>query len=210
MRVRKKKHGAERLLACEEYFLPESFSDFSQVFEQSAPVHIEIGCGKGSFIKGMAQKHPCINFIAVEKITDVMVCCAEKIKELKVPNVRILCADAKSLAEHIPPHSVERIYLNFSDPWPKAGHKKRRLTHALFLEIYKNLLTENGSIVLKTDNDGLFEFSLEEFAQNGFEVCDITYDLHSEPYANDNVMTEYEANFSKQGINIKRCVAYLK
>ncbi len=208
MRVRKKKHGEERLLACSDYFLPKDIENLNTVFGNANPVHIEIGCGKGTFIKDMAAKYPNINFIAVEKISDVMVCCAEKVKACALSNVRVLCADAKTLNESIPLHSVQRIYLNFSDPWPKAGHKKRRLTHAIFLEIYKSLLAEGGSIALKTDNDGLFEFSLEEFTQNGFSVEEISYDLHSEPYAIDNVMTEYEANFSKQGINIKRCVAY--
>lgn len=207
MRVRKKKHGAERLQACEEYFL-QGGAPLSDIFNNNGPIHMEIGCGKGSFIKGMAQKHPDINFIAVEKITDVMVCCAEKVKQEGLTNVRILCADAKTLSEVIPAHSIQRIYLNFSDPWPKAGHKKRRLTHAVFLEIYKSLLAKGGSIALKTDNDGLFEFSLEEFAQNGFTLDEVTYDLHSEEYASENVMTEYETNFAKQGINIKRCVAY--
>lgn len=208
MRVRKKKHGEERLLACSEYFLPHDIENLKEVFKNENPIHVEIGCGKGTFIRDMATKYPNINFIAVEKITDVMVCCAEKVKEAKLQNVRVLCADAKTLNEAIPEHSVERIYLNFSDPWPKAGHKKRRLTHSIFLEIYKSLLADGGSIALKTDNDGLFEFSLEEFAQNNFKLDEISYDLHSEPYASENVMTEYEANFSKQGINIKRCVAY--
>ena len=118
-------------------------------------------------------------------------------------------ADAKTLAEAIPLGSVNRIYLNFSDPWPKAGHKKRRLTHKIFLDVYKQILVPDGSIALKTDNDSLFEFSLEEFASNGFELDEISYDLHTSEFANDNVMTEYEANFSKQGIPIKRCVAKL-
>ena len=208
MRVRKKKHGAERLAACENYFFPacESIKD---VFENDNPIHVEIGCGKGTFVRDMAKKYPDINFIAVEKITDVMVCCAEKIKSEELENVRVLCADAKTLAEAIPKGSIDRIYLNFSDPWPKAGHKKRRLTHKIFLDVYKQILKPCGSIALKTDNDSLFEFSLEEFANNGFTVDEVSYDLHSSDFAKENVMTEYEANFSKQGIPIKRCVAKL-
>ena len=208
MRVRKKKHGAERLAACENYFFP-ILKNTSEVFGNQNPVHVEIGCGKGTFVRDMAKKYPDINFIAVEKITDVMVCCAEKIKAEELTNVRVLCADAKTLAEAIPLGSVNRIYLNFSDPWPKAGHKKRRLTHKIFLDVYKQILVPDGSIALKTDNDSLFEFSLEEFASNGFELDEISYDLHTSEFANDNVMTEYEANFSKQGIPIKRCVAKL-
>lgn len=209
MRVRKKKHGAERLAACEKYFFPAT-DDIKNVFGNSNPVHIEIGCGKGTFIRDMAKKYSGINFIAVEKITDVMVCCAEKIYAEQLENVRILCADAKTLAEVIPHNSIERIYLNFSDPWPKAGHKKRRLTHAVFLDVYKQILTSDGSIAIKTDNDSLFDFSLEELPQNGFILEDVTRDLHSSIYNSDNVMTEYEANFTKQGIPIKRCVAKLK
>lgn len=208
MRVRKKKHGTERLAACENYFFPEC-KFINEAFGNENPVHLEIGCGKGTFVRDMAKKHPDINFIAVEKITDVMVCCAEKIKNEELSNVRVLCADAKTLADVIPHESIERIYLNFSDPWPKAGHKKRRLTHKIFLDVYKQLLVPTGSIALKTDNDSLFEFSLEEFPTGGFTLHDITYDLHSSEYAADNVMTEYEANFAKQGIPIKRCVAKL-
>jgi tRNA (guanine-N7-)-methyltransferase len=208
MRVRKKKHGAERLAACENYFFP-ACENISEVFENGNPVHVEIGCGKGTFVRDMAKKYPEINFIAVEKITDVMVCCAEKIKSEELSNVRVLCADAKTLAEAIPANSVDRIYLNFSDPWPKAGHKKRRLTHKIFLDVYKQILKKDGSIALKTDNDSLFEFSLEEFAANGFTLDEVSYDLHSSDFAKENVMTEYEANFSKQGIPIKRCVAKL-
>lgn len=209
MRVRKKKHGTERLAACEKYFLTLNES-MENVFGNNNPVHVEIGCGKGTFIKDMAKKYPNINFIAIEKITDVMVCCAEKINAEQLDNVRILCADAKTLAEVIPHNSIERIYLNFSDPWPKAGHKKRRLTHAVFLDVYKQILKPDGSIALKTDNDSLFDFSLEELPNNGFTLGEITRDLHSSEYAQDNVMTEYEANFTKQGIPIKRCVAKLK
>ncbi len=209
MRPRRKKHGAERMAACANYKLNTPVSDFKEVFPGHGKINIEIGCGKGNFITENAKCRPEENFIAIEKISDVLVVCAEKIAEAELNNVRFICADAKELCELFPEHSVDRIYLNFSDPWPKKGYTKRRLTYSAFLEIYKKILKPDGSVFLKTDNLQLFEFSLEQFTQCGFKLENITYDLHNSEFAADNIMTEYEKNFSEKGIKINRVEAYL-
>ncbi|MBQ8816950.1 MAG: tRNA (guanosine(46)-N7)-methyltransferase TrmB [Clostridia bacterium] len=215
MRMRKKKHGAERIAACSELLIEniEILKDgFDGIFPESRPVHMEIGCGKGNFASGMAAKHQDVNFVAVEKVSDVCCIALEKAKarteERPNDNLRFIIGDAKNLAENVKPHSLDCIYLNFSDPWPKSGHAKRRLTHRGFLEIYKNLLKPGGILKLKTDNVGLFDFSLEEFEAFGAEIMWHTRDLHSTPENADNVMTEYEKNFSDKGTPI--CSAWVK
>ena len=212
--MRKKKHGAERIAACAELRIEniEVLKDgFDGVFAQPRPVHMEIGCGKGNFACGMAAKHPEINFIAVEKVADVCCIALEKAKaraeERSGDNLRFIISDAKELSENVLPHSLDCIYLNFSDPWPKSGHAKRRLTHRGFLEMYKKLLKEDGILRLKTDNVGLFDFSLEEFEAFGMKILWQTRDLHAEPENVDNVMTEYEKNFSDKGQPICSVVA---
>ena len=214
MRMRKKKHGAERIAACAELRIEniEVLKDgFDGVFAESRPVHMEIGCGKGNFACGMAAKHPEINFIAVEKVADVCCIALEKAKaraeERSGDNLRFIISDAKELSENVLPHSLDCIYLNFSDPWPKSGHAKRRLTHRGFLEMYKKLLKEDGILRLKTDNVGLFDFSLEEFEEFGMKILWQTRDLHATPENADNVMTEYEKNFSDKGQPICSVVA---
>lgn len=209
MRVRKKKNGQARIDACAELLIssPELLASPEELFEKKNPIHLEIGCGKGNFAVGMAEKYKDINFIALEKVADVCCVALEKAKAAsplrKNDNLRFFIGDAKLLDEAMKPHSLDCIYLNFSDPWPKKGHAKRRLTHASFLEIYRKLLKEDGMIKLKTDNDGLFESSLEQFEACGLETLFKTYDLHASDRAPDNIMTEYEANFSSQGIKIK-------
>ncbi len=202
MRMRKKKHGAERIAACSEYIIhdPLEIGKF--------PVDLEIGCGKGAFILGMAKKNPDVDYIAMEKISDVIMFAAEKIKAEEIPNVKFIIGDAKNLADYFPPASVRHLYLNFSDPWPKSGYYKRRLTYKGFLELYKTILCPDGEIVLKTDNVGLFDFSLEQFEEAGFKLRELTRDLHNSEYNADNVMTEYEKNFSEKGFPIHRVVAY--
>ena len=208
MRMRRKKHGKERLEKCGDILLPEEKKSFKDVFGNENPVRLEIGCGKGDFICGTAAKEPDINFVAIERISDVLMLAAEKAKAADIKNVRFAVMNAANLVEKFEPHTIERIYLNFSDPWPKKGYAKRRLTYRAFLDIYKTVLTNNGSIYLKTDDDSLFEFSVEELNDNGFEITDITRDLHGSGYAKDNVMTEYEKNFVSEGkkINMLRAV----
>ena len=212
MRMRKKKHGAERIAACEEYLirdvapLSKLASDPTAVFPTPKPIHMEIGCGKGSFAVGMAAANPDWNFIAMERVSDVACCALEKAKATAADragdNLRFLIGDAMNLGEWVEPHSVSRIYLNFSDPWPKKGYAKRRLTYRGFLELYKQILVEGGELYLKTDNEGLFDFSLEEFEAMGLTILFQSRDFHKTPEAEGNIMTEYETNFSSQGMPI--------
>ena len=172
MRMRKKKHGAERIAACSELLIQDTSllatlgEEGNPIFTESRPIHMEIGCGKGNFAVGMAAAHPEWSFIAMERVADVACCALEKAKacaeDRPGDNLRVLIGNAEHLGEWVKPHSVSRIYLNFSDPWPKKGYAKRRLTHRGFLALYKEVLVEGGELYLKTDNEGLFDFSLEE------------------------------------------------
>ena len=218
MRVRKRKNGDVRRAACGDLILP-----FNKLEENEAPVYdpaavfpaakggfrLEIGCGKGAFITALAARHPDVGFFAVEKVADVMVLAAEKTRATSLANVRFLGCDAEYLARIFPPHSFSHIYLNFSDPWPKARHAKRRLTHRSSLMRLIPLLAEGGSVIFKTDNRDLFDFSLEEFEAAGMKLRNVTYDLHASEWAADNIVTEYEANFSAKGFKINRLEAYL-
>ena len=212
MRMRKKKHGAERIAACAEYLISDVAplsalgSNPTAIFPTPRPIHMEIGCGKGSFAVGMAAANPDWNFIAMERVSDVACCALEKAKATAADrpgdNLRFLIGDAMNLGEWVEPHSVSRIYLNFSDPWPKKGYAKRRLTYRGFLELYKKILVEGGELYLKTDNEGLFDFSMEEFEAMGLTVLFSSRDFHKTPEAEGNIMTEYETNFSSQGMPI--------
>ncbi len=212
MRMRRKKHGAERIAACAHYRIEDPTvlnalsEDPAAVFGVARPIHLEIGCGKGNFVMGMAERHPEWSFIAMEKISDVACVTLEKARESAEArpgdNLRVVIGDAEHLAEWFPTHTVSRIYLNFSDPWPKKGYAKRRLTHRRFLALYRHILVEGGELYLKTDNQGLFDFSLEEFEAEGLTLEFVSRDFHATPEAESNIMTEYEANFSAQGMPI--------
>ncbi len=211
MRVHKKKHGTERLEACGNIVIKDLRVEgctSEQLFGNSNPLRLEIGCGKGDFIVGTAAKEPNVNFLAIEKVSDVLVTAAEKVKESGLTNVRVCCVDAKELTEIFAPGSIDRIYLNFSDPWPKSRHEKRRLTYRTFLAIYKQILRPDGAIHFKTDNRPLFDFSLEEFAAFGIRTEKLTFDLHNSEYNEGNVMTEYEKRFSSMGVPINRVECY--
>lgn len=210
MRMRRKKNGAARLAACEEFIFPPDIKDPAEAFGNTDPVHLEIGCGKGDFVCGMAEANPDVNFIAIERISDVLMLAAEKAKTKDLKNVKLAVMNAAVLNEKFAPKSISRIYLNFSDPWPKKGYAKRRLTYRAFLDIYKQILTDDGSIFLKTDDENLFDFSIEELTLSGFEITDMTRDLHASEYAKDNIMTEYERNFTEMGKKINMLRAYLK
>lgn len=209
MRVRKKKHCEQRLEACSSVWIKEPFlykGKWNEVFGNNNPIHIEIGCGKGQFICGMAKNNPDINYIAIEVVPDVMVIAMEKAIPHNFSNVRFIILDAKMLLDCFEPDEIKRIYLNFSDPWKKSRQAKRRLTHKNFLDIYKKLLDEGNLICFKTDNKNLFEFSLNSFAKENFKMQNITFDLHNSDFK-DNVMTEYETRFSEQGMPIYRVEA---
>ncbi len=213
MRARKRKNTPDRIRACTDYFIEDPSvykSDWSKVFGNSNPIKLEIGCGKGDFVKGMAQNHPDVNFIAVEKATDIIVLALEKIREAGLSNVRFINCDAELLPEYFPVEMFDTIYINFCDPWPKKRHAKRRLTSPVFLELFKKILTKDGSIHFKTDNRDLFDYSLETFPECGYRLEEVTFDLHTEELPYDNVKTEYERNFIAKGFKINRLEAYLK
>ena len=186
---------------------------WEQVFTQEQPIHIEVGMGKGRFLMDMAKLHPEINYIGIEMYDSVLLRALqkrEKIEEAgeKLDNLKFMCVDARLLPEIFEKGEIQRIYLNFSDPWPKARHAKRRLTSTRFLERYDNILTPEGRVMFKTDNKDLFDFSLEQVEEAGWILENHTYDLHHSEYNEGNVMTEYEEKFSAKGNPICRLVAY--
>ncbi len=218
--MRKKKYLNERLDAVKGLILDtdleerdfekaiqtKDYFDFEELFGNSNPVHLEIGCGKGQFIVEMAARCPDINFIAVEKERNVIVAAVEKVEKAGLTNVRFIAGCAEYLPRFIPEHSIGRIYLNFSCPYPKEKYKKHRLTHRFFLNIYRQLLKEDGDIHQKTDNMHFFEFSLQEFSQEGFGLYNVTLDLHNSGFEG-NIVTEYEKRFSDLGQPIYRLEA---
>lgn len=209
MRMRKKKNCAARIERCGDIRItdPENHKgEWSKVFGNDNPIHVEIGCGKGSFVVGMAKMYPDINFIAIEKVEDVIVMAMEKAIENKVANVRFMDLDAERIEDFFLKGEIERIYLNFSDPWKKNKQAKRRLTHKNFLDRYKNVLNNGDYIWFKTDNRKLFEFSLNSFAESNFKMQNITLDLHNSGFEG-NVITEYEQRFLDLGQPIYRLEA---
>lgn len=177
-------------------------------FENDAPIHVEIGMGKGQFIRQMALLHPEINYLGVELFASVLVRAVQKVEEEDIPNLRFLWVDAADLPEIFAPGEVDRIYLNFSDPWPKARHAKRRLTSVPFLNRYRQFLSLDGQLEFKTDNQALFAFSLESVPEAGWNLIAHTFDLHhNEEMCAGNVMTEYEAKFSGLGQPICKLIA---
>ena len=184
---------------------------FKEGGDEKKPLHIEIGMGKGSFIIGMSKLHPEINYIGIERYESVMLRAVQALDKLEesIENMRLLCMDAEMLPELFERGSVDRIYLNFSDPWPKARHAKRRLTSRHFLEIYEKILKPGSMLEFKTDNRGLFEFSLAEIGEAAiWELKSSTFFLHHDLKPGDeNVMTEYEEKFSKLGSRICKLTA---
>ncbi len=215
MRMRKKKHGAERIEACSDILIQNATINTENVSEifgvpDKKPLWLEIGCGKGAFVCELARQNPNVNIIALERCADVAMLAMEKCKAAEIPNVRFIIGDVAKLWDIFEDGAIDRIYLNFSDPWPKAGHAKRRLTHRNFLAQYRRILKPDGAIFFKTDNRGLFDFSLEEFAECNFRLENLTYDLHNSEWAEGNIMTEYEKNFSAKGFTINRVEAWCK
>ncbi len=212
MRIRKNKNPARRLAECARYLVPfpgEQKGKWRALFGNGRPIHLEIGCGKGAFLAGMALRHPEVNFIALEKYRDVLVLAVEKAREAGLSNAFYLLGDARELGGFFAPGEVDRIYLNFSDPWPKTKHRKRRLTHPDFLNIYKAFLLPGAEIHLKTDSRPLFDFSLEQLESSGFSLGSVTRDLYAGD-TRENVATEYEEQISARGIPICRLEAVLK
>lgn len=220
MRMRKKKNLEEKLQLCDNLIIkltddrnyltaadnPEYF-DFEKLFGNSNPVHLEVGCGKGQFVYEIAKLNPHINYLAVEKSSNVIVTACQKSASL--PNVRFLKCGAEYLSKYIKPDSIERIYLNFSCPFPKKAYASHRLTAPHFLKIYDTVMKSGAEIHQKTDNRGFFEFSIEQLSDYGFTLKNISLDLHSSDFEG-NIVTEYEARFSAEGFPIYRLEAYLK
>lgn len=218
--MHKKGHLEERLDACSDILtvadladknmkrsaLVNEHLDYTQIFKNGNPVRLEIGCGKGKFVCETAALNPEINFIAVEKISNVLIDACERVKREKLKNVYFLNCAAEVLTRYIKDSSIEVIYLNFSNPLPKDGYKKQRLTHARFLEIYRRLLTADGEIIQKTDDRAFFEFSLQSFKECGYKISSVCEDLKNNPVQGD-VETEHERMFKEQGKAIYRIVA---
>lgn len=178
---------------------------WSTVFGNENPVHIEIGMGKGQFIMTLAEENPDINYIGIEKYSSVLVRAIEKQEEKDLPNLFFIRMDAENIADVFAAGEVGRIYLNFSDPWPKDRHAKRRLTSLQFLERYEKILDREGHIIFKTDNRDLFDFSLEQVREaSRWTLLNYTYDLHHSEYVAGNIMTEYETRFVEKGNAICR------
>ena len=175
-------------------------------FENENPIHIEVGMGKGRFIIDMAKLHPEINYIGIEKYSSVLVRAIEKQTIEQLPNLVFIRMDAEAIENVFEKDEVAYIYLNFSDPWPKDRHARRRLTSVQFLNRYVNFLAADGGLTFKTDNRPLFDFSLEQVELAGWEMVNYTFDLHHSEYAEGNVMTEYEEKFSAMGNPICRMV----
>lgn len=194
MRMRNPKNKDLLINTCDYFYSEEN------TFDNNNPIHLEIGMGKGSFILQMALNNPNINFIGVEKYSSVASVAIKKINEYKPSNLKILIGDIANLTNMLE-SKIDTIYLNFSDPWPKDRHAKRRLTSINYLSFYDSLFKNNKHIIQKTDNDDLFEFSLNQFQEYGYKINKISYDLHKENI--ENTMTEYEEKFSSMGIKIK-------
>lgn len=182
----------------------------NDAFKNNNPIHVELGCGKGKFLRETALKNPQVNFFGFEKSVKVAYRCAKCVIENDPDNYFVVYSNGDILTDVFEPKSIERIYLNFSDPWPKPSHYKRRLTHKNFLDVYRKVLKDGGEIHMKTDNDDLFEYSLQELEADNWEIVMCTRDLHNIPYAEGNVMTEYEQRFTEQGKKINKLVARLK
>lgn len=180
------------------------------IFDIRRPLQIEIGMGKGQFIRNMAIKHPDINFIGIERYESVLMKAVQRKRNLEadktIDNLRFLCADARKLAEIFEVGEADKIFLNFSDPWPKDRHADRRLTSPYFLDIYDRILKSGGVIEFKTDNVGLFEYSLKVIKDSKWRLDFCSFDFHSEKESDENIMTEYEEKFAGQGNKICKMI----
>lgn len=203
--------GAEEAIASSPYCIQDPTKrkgSWKEVFGNEHPVHIEIGMGKGQFLMQLAADHPNINYIGIERYSSVLLRAIQKMEVTPLQNIRFLCIDAAILPEIFARGEVDQIYLNFSDPWPKDRHAKRRLTSRQFFARYDEILRQDGVVEFKTDNHDLFTFSLEEVEAAGWRLVAHTFDLHHDPVLNEgNIMTEYEEKFSSLGNPIHKLIA---
>ena len=223
MRMRKKKNLEDRLLAQSDILFicdiedlnfetavsKKEYLELDSWFEKEQPLYLEIGCGKGKFACEFAARNPEINVLAVEKTANVIVSACEKAQEMGLKNLKFIKGGAEYLPKYLKEHSVDRIFLNFSCPFPKAAYATHRLTHNRFLKIYKQLLKKGAEIHQKTDNMHFFEFSLESFSGAGFSLKNVSLDLHNSGYEG-NIETEYEHRFASMGMPIYRLEAFLE
>ena len=223
MRMRKKRNFEARMEACGDLLLAKGANgilnmkeaaenyrnliDFSAAFGNDNPVALEIGCGKGGFVIQLAKATPKVNYLALEKMSNVILTPMEAVKKEGVENVRFLNIRAECLPCYIPENSLDIIYLNFSTPLPKLGYATQRLTHRNFLETYKKFLKKGGCVLQKTDDRDFFDFSLEEFRACGFKLEEVTYNLHENGNPEWNIVTEYEQKWVERGLPIHRVKA---
>ena len=203
--------GAEETIATSPYVIQEPElhkGSWNQVFGNDNPIQIEVGMGKGRFIMELAQQNPDINYIGIERYSSVLLRGLQKRAQLELNNIYFMCIDAKNMADYFAPGEVDKIYLNFSDPWPKDRHAKRRLTSPDFMAVYDQILAADGTVEFKTDNKGLFDYSLEAIPEAGWTITAHTFDLHHDPVmCAGNVMTEYEEKFSSMGNPICKLIS---
>lgn len=191
-------------------FEDEKVKDWKEIFGNENPIHVEVGTGKGQFVIGMAKANPDVNYIGIEHFDSVIVSALEKVIEAEKPsNLRLIRGNGANIEDLFTKGELDRLFLNFSDPWPKTRHAKRRLTHAAFLNRYENVLKKDGEIHFKTDNRKLFEYSLVSMSEYGMILKDVSLDLHAQ-MPEDNIMTEYEEKFSAKGQPIYRLESYFK
>lgn len=204
MRIRRKPEAIPILKAHPLVYevTDETRGKWRSLFADDHPIYVELGTGKGQFLAKASELYPAINWIGVEKIQEPLLQAVRKGEATENTNLRYLWMDIEKLAEAFAPGEVNRFYLHFSDPWPKARHAKRRLTHHRFLDLYKQILAPDGDLILKTDSPGLYEFSLEEFAETGWKIIEESRDLHHSPFAATNITTEYEEKFASRGMPI--------
>lgn len=208
MRLRKKAWIAEAIQEYSDIVIQHSLEElrgkWRECMDRQAPLYVELGTGRGRFITGMAEVNADISFIGLEAVVDVLYDAVRKARERKLTNVKLAVFDVNHILDIFAPGEIDRLYINFCDPWPKNRHAKRRLTHTGFLEKYRQVLKPGGGLFFKTDNEKLFEFSLNQFAAADLKLSNITFDLHHSGFEG-NIMTEYETKFSSLGMKIYRC-----
>lgn len=209
MRMRKKKNADKRMLACAEYKIdnPQEYKGkWKKEIAGGKDLYLEIGCGKGTFVTELAKRHPENFYVAIEVVPDVIMLAMEKAKACELSNVKFVCFDANDICDVFCDSELDGLYLNFSDPWPKTRHHKRRLTYIGFLQKYKTVIKNEGKIFFKTDNRPLFDFSLTQFMEAEIPLSQVCTDLHTSMWEDGNIHTEYEDNFSAKGFTINRLV----
>jgi len=209
MRMRKKKNADARMTACSYLKIDDPLQykgRWKKDISDGKDIYLEIGCGKGTFVTELAKRNPDKFYIAMEVVPDVIMLAMEKARDAGLDNVKFVCFNADGLCDVFEDNELCGIYLNFSDPWPKNRHYKRRLTYISFLEKYKKVIKNGGNIFFKTDNRPLFDFSLVQFYDAKIPLCQVTTDLHTSMWEEGNIHTEYEDNFSAKGFKINRLV----